>query len=50
MSNQAQTEVIKEPSMIMQKELIASNYDALTSSGETGKKVVSTFVRATSTS
>ncbi|RLA38444.1 MAG: benzoyl-CoA reductase subunit B [Gammaproteobacteria bacterium] len=44
MSNQAQTEVIKEPSMIMQKELIASNYDALTSSGETGKKVVSTFV------
>jgi benzoyl-CoA reductase subunit B len=44
MSNQALTEVIKEPSMIMQKELIASNYDALTSSGETGKKVVSTFV------
>ena len=44
MSNQAQTEIIKEPSMIMQKELIASNYDALTSAHETGKKVVSTFV------
>jgi len=44
MSNQAQTEVIKEPSMIMQKELIASNYDELTSTSETGRKVVSTFV------
>ena len=44
MSNQAQTEIIKEPSMIMQKELIASNYDALTSAHETGRKVVSTFV------
>ena len=44
MSNQAQTEIIKEPSMIMQKELIASNYDALTSTAETGKKVASTFV------
>ncbi len=37
-------EVVKEPSMVMQKELIASNYDALTSSHETGKKVVNTFV------
>ncbi|MDX1595008.1 MAG: benzoyl-CoA reductase subunit B [Gammaproteobacteria bacterium] len=44
MSNQNATEVIKEPSMIMQKELIASNYDALTSAHETGRKVVSTFV------
>ncbi|GAB4360100.1 MAG: 2-hydroxyacyl-CoA dehydratase family protein [Gammaproteobacteria bacterium] len=37
-------EVVKEPSMIMQKQLIASNYDALTSANETGKKVVNTFV------
>jgi len=44
MSNANQTEVIKEPSMIMQKELIASNYEALTSAHENGKKVVSTFV------
>ncbi len=44
MSKQEQTEIIKEPSMVMQKELIASNYDALTSAHETGKKVVSTFV------
>jgi benzoyl-CoA reductase subunit B len=44
MSNQAETEVIKEPSMIMQKELITSNYDALTSTAETGRKVASTFV------
>ena len=44
MSNATQTEVIKEPSMIMQKELIASNYEALTSAHENGKKVVSTFV------
>jgi len=43
MNAQAQ-EVIKEPSMVMQKELIASNYDALTSAPETGKKVVNTFV------
>jgi len=44
MSNQAQTEVVKEPSMVMQKELIARNYDALTSVHESGRKVVSTFV------
>jgi benzoyl-CoA reductase subunit B len=44
MSNQAQTEIIKEASMVMQKELIASNYDALTSAPTTGRKVVNTFV------
>ncbi len=44
MANQAQSDVIKEPSMIMQKQLIAGNYDALTSASETGRKVVSTFV------
>ena len=43
MNAQAQ-DVVKEPSMVMQKELIASNYDALTSAPETGKKVCNTFV------
>jgi len=44
MTDKVQQEIIKEPSMVMQKELIASNYDALTSVGETGRKVCSTFV------
>ncbi|MEE8366477.1 MAG: benzoyl-CoA reductase subunit B [Gammaproteobacteria bacterium] len=38
------TEVIKESSMLIQKEMIARNYDALTSTQENGRKVVSTFV------
>jgi len=39
-----QPEVIKDASMLKQKEMIAGNYEALTSTAETGKKVVSTFV------
>ncbi len=38
------TEVIKESSMLMQKEMIARNYDALTSTAESGRKIASTFV------
>lgn len=37
-------EVVKEPSMEMQKAMIARNYDAITSKHETGRKVSSTFV------
>ncbi|MCH7511793.1 MAG: benzoyl-CoA reductase subunit B, partial [Chloroflexi bacterium] len=37
-------EVIKETSMLKQKEMIAGNYDKLTSVAETGQKVVSTYV------
>ena len=37
-------EVIKESSMLKQKEMIAKNYDQLTSTGETGKKVAATYV------
>ncbi|MDJ0955610.1 MAG: benzoyl-CoA reductase subunit B [Arenicellales bacterium] len=40
----AQTEVIKESSMLKQKSMIAANYDALTSTADTGRKVASTFV------
>ncbi len=36
--------VIKESSMLKQKEMIAANYDLLTSAPESGRKVVSTFV------
>ncbi len=38
------TEVIKEASMVMQKEMITRNYDALTSTEESGRKIASTFV------
>jgi len=38
------TEVIKEHSMLLQKEMIARNYEAITSKHETGRKVSSTFV------
>lgn len=38
------TEVIKDSSMLLQKEMIAANYDALTNTHETGKKISSTFV------
>jgi benzoyl-CoA reductase subunit B len=44
MNATAQTEVIKDSSMLLQKAMIAENYDALTSVQETGKKVSSTFV------
>ncbi len=37
-------EVIKEPSMLKQKAMIAENYERLTSARETGRKVVSTYV------
>lgn len=37
-------ETVKEPSMLKQKEMIARNYDAITSAKETGRKVSSTFV------
>ena len=37
-------EVVKEPSMLKQKAMIAENYDKLTSAPETGRKVVSTYV------
>ncbi|MCB1758669.1 MAG: benzoyl-CoA reductase subunit B [Gammaproteobacteria bacterium] len=44
MSADIQTEVIKEASMLKQKEMIARNYDELTSTAESGRKMVSTFV------
>ncbi len=44
MSVPSPTEVIKDSSMLLQKTMIAENYDALTSTHETGKKVSSTFV------
>jgi len=37
-------EAVKEPSMLKQKEMIAKNYDLLTSTHEHGRKVASTFV------
>jgi benzoyl-CoA reductase subunit B len=37
-------EVVKEASMLKQKEMIARNYDLLTGAPETGRKVASTFV------
>jgi benzoyl-CoA reductase subunit B len=36
--------IVKELSMVKQKEMIARNYDALTGAPETGRKVASTFV------
>jgi len=39
-----QTEVIKDSSMLLQKSMIAANYDALTNTAETGKKISATFV------
>ncbi|MBF0372613.1 MAG: benzoyl-CoA reductase subunit B [Alphaproteobacteria bacterium] len=38
------SEAVKEPSMLLQKDMIAKNYDAITSKHETGRKVSSTFV------
>ncbi len=40
----AAREVVKEPSMLKQKAMIAENYDKLTRAGELGRKVSSTFV------
>lgn len=37
-------DVVKERSMLLQKAMIADNYDQLTRAGELGKKVCSTFV------
>ncbi|MEI7705375.1 MAG: benzoyl-CoA reductase subunit B [Deltaproteobacteria bacterium] len=37
-------EVVKELSMLKQKDMIAGNYEALTSAPQTGRKVASTFV------
>ncbi len=37
-------EAVKEASMLKQKEMIARNYELLTSTAENGRKVVSTFV------
>ena len=39
-----ETEVIKDSSMLLQKQMIAENYDALTNTAETGKKISATFV------
>ncbi len=45
MNNQPERqEVIKESSMLMQKEMIAANYEKLTSAPETGQKVAATYV------
>lgn len=44
MSAKTNPEVIKESSMVKQKEMIAGNYDRLTGTKESGEKVVSTFV------
>ena len=44
MSADSQAQAIKESSMLKQKAMIAANYDALTSTSETGRKVASTFV------
>jgi benzoyl-CoA reductase subunit B len=38
------SDIVKEPSMLLQKEMIARNYEAITSAHETGRKVSSTFV------
>ena len=40
----AAKQVVKDASMVKQKEMMAAHYDRLTSAPETGEKVVSTFV------
>ncbi len=42
--NTKASEVIKDSSMLLQKKMIADNYDALTSTQESGKKISATFV------
>ncbi|HYW93461.1 MAG TPA: benzoyl-CoA reductase subunit B [Gammaproteobacteria bacterium] len=44
MSAPNKPEVVKDASMVKQKEMIARNYDLLTSTAEHGRKVSSTFV------
>lgn len=44
MSEDPREQVVKEPSMLKQKEMIARNYDRLTGAPQSGEKVVSTFV------
>ena len=44
MNPAANTDVVKESSMLKQKNMIAANYDALTSAHESGRKVTATFV------
>ncbi len=44
MSATAQTDAANASSMLMQKGMIAANYDALTSARESGRKVAATFV------
>jgi benzoyl-CoA reductase subunit B len=40
----AAKQVVKDASMVKQKEMMAAHYDRLTNASETGEKVVSTFV------
>ncbi|MCP5371636.1 MAG: benzoyl-CoA reductase subunit B [Hyphomicrobiales bacterium] len=40
----ASQDVIKEPSMLKQKAMIAANFDKLTSANETGQKIAATYV------
>jgi benzoyl-CoA reductase subunit B len=42
--SKAETNVVKEASMVKQKEMIARNYDLLTGAPESGRKVAATFV------
>ncbi|MGL1832149.1 benzoyl-CoA reductase subunit B [Rhodocyclaceae bacterium SMB388] len=44
MNAKTDSEIIKEPSMLKQKAMIAGNYDRLTGTRESGEKIVSTFV------
>lgn len=44
MSAEMRDDVIKEPSMLKQKAMIADNYEQLTSAPETGRKVAATYV------
>ncbi len=44
MSNETSSEVVKEASMLKQKTMIAANYEALTGTAQSGRKVASTFV------
>jgi benzoyl-CoA reductase subunit B len=37
-------EVVKDASMLKQKEMMAAHYDRLTAAPETGRKVAATFV------
>jgi benzoyl-CoA reductase subunit B len=43
-NTQAKNEVIKESSMVLQKTMIAGNYDRLTNAPKEGRKIAATFV------